>query len=59
MSVLLGCAALRTGQHLKWDGPAMRFTNSSDANRLLEPQYRNGWSFGWGRRVSRMGGLSS
>ncbi len=41
--VLLGCIALRTGGYLKWDGPAMRFTNSSDANRLIKPDYRNGW----------------
>lgn len=41
--VLLGCVAVRTGQYLKWDGAAMRFTNSDDANRLVKPDYQNGW----------------
>ena len=41
--VLLGCVAVRTGQYLKWDGPNMRFTNSSDANKLVKPDYQNGW----------------
>lgn len=42
--VLLGNIALRTGQYLKWDGPAMRFTNSDAANSLLQCEYHNGWS---------------
>lgn len=41
--VLLGCIAVRTGGHLEWDGPEMRFTNSRDANRLIKPDYQNGW----------------
>ncbi len=41
--VLLGCIAVRTGGYLKWDGPNMRFTNSDEANELLEPKYQNGW----------------
>ena len=32
------------GQKLEWDGPAMRFTNSEEANRWINPPYRNGWS---------------
>jgi predicted dehydrogenase len=44
--VLLGCIALRAGGYLKWDGPAMRFTNSSDANKLIDPPYHNGWKLG-------------
>jgi hypothetical protein len=42
--VLLGCVAIRAGGYLKWDGPAMRFTNSRDANRLVKPDYQNGWA---------------
>lgn len=41
--VLLGCVAVRTGGYLKWDGPNMRFTNSDDANKLVNPDYQNGW----------------
>ena len=41
--VLLGCIAVRTGQHLEWDGPNMRFTSSGDANKLVTPDYQNGW----------------
>jgi hypothetical protein len=42
--VLLGCVAVRTGGHLKWDGPNMRFTNSDEANALIKPDYQNGWT---------------
>ena len=42
--VLLGCVAVRTGGHLKWDGPNMRYTNSDDANKLVKPDYQNGWN---------------
>ncbi len=41
--VLLGCIAVRTGGYLKWDGPNMRFTNSNAANKLVKPDYQNGW----------------
>ncbi|HQL73488.1 MAG: putative oxidoreductase [Planctomycetes bacterium ADurb.Bin126] len=41
--VLLGCIAVRTGQYLQWDGPNMRFANSADANKLITPDYQNGW----------------
>ncbi len=41
--VLLGCIAIRTGEPLQWDGPNMRFTNSEAANRLIQPNYHNGW----------------
>jgi predicted dehydrogenase len=41
----LGNIALRTGQTLKWDGAAERFTNSDEANRyLLRESYRAPWS---------------
>jgi predicted dehydrogenase len=42
--VLLGNIAIRTGQDLKWDGSNMKFTNSEDANTLLQHNYQNGWS---------------
>ncbi len=42
--VLLGNIAIRTKEKLAWDGPAMRFTNSEEANKLLNPPYRAGWS---------------
>ena len=34
---------LRVGGYLKWDGPNMRFTNSDAANKLVKPDYQNGW----------------
>jgi predicted dehydrogenase len=42
---LLGVVAIRmTGQKLEYDEKAMRFTNNEAANKLLSPQFRNGWS---------------
>ena len=42
---LLGVIATRLlGRELKWDGPAGRFTNSDEANRMLKPTFREGWS---------------
>ncbi|MCL4789885.1 MAG: Gfo/Idh/MocA family oxidoreductase [Verrucomicrobia bacterium] len=39
---LLGVIALRfPGQRLEWDAAAMRFRNSSGANRFVNPQARN------------------
>ena len=31
-------------QKLLWDGPNMRFTNNDDANKLIKPEFRKGWS---------------
>jgi predicted dehydrogenase len=42
--VLLGNIAIRTGQRLAWDATQRKFTNSADANRLLQEPYHNGWS---------------
>ncbi len=42
--VLLGNIAIRTNEHLLWDGDNLRFTNSEKANQLLNPPYREGWS---------------
>jgi predicted dehydrogenase len=41
---LLGVIAQRTGKHLLWDAASMRFTNDENANQLLNPPYRAGWS---------------
>ena len=43
--VLLGIIAMRDeGTRLKWDGAQMQFTNSKEANALIKPTYREGWS---------------
>jgi predicted dehydrogenase len=42
---LLGVLAMRVkDRRLDWDGEAMRFTNSEEANELLNPPYREGWT---------------
>ena len=41
---LLGTLALRTRRVLTWDAKAMRVTNHKEANRLVDPAYRAGWS---------------
>jgi predicted dehydrogenase len=41
----LGIIAYRfPTQKLLWDGPNMQFTNSDDANKLIKPEFRKGWS---------------
>ncbi|MBA7651937.1 hypothetical protein ES703_59766 [subsurface metagenome] len=43
--VLLGVIAMRVGdKKLLWDSENMRFTNSEEANELIKPAYRKGWS---------------
>jgi hypothetical protein len=42
---LLGAIAIRMlGQTLEWDAEQMRFTNCEQANQLLDPPYRAGWT---------------
>jgi len=41
---LLGSLALRTGRVLEWDAQAMRITNNEQANALVNPPYRAGWT---------------
>jgi hypothetical protein len=45
-AVLLGCVSQQIPGELKWDASACRFTNSGEANRLLKPYVRDGWSVG-------------
>ncbi len=42
--VLMGNVAIRTEKKLFWDAEKLRFTNSDEANALLDPPYREGWS---------------
>lgn len=43
--VLLGVLAMRIKDRLlNWDGAAMRFTNDDEANALVNPPYREGWT---------------
>ena len=41
---LLGALALRTGRVLEWDAKAMKVANSDQADGLIDPPYRAGWS---------------
>lgn len=41
---LLGALALRTRRILEWDAKAMRVTNHADANKFVDPPYRDGWT---------------
>jgi hypothetical protein len=41
---LLGTLALRTRRPLEWNEKQMRITNSEEANDLVDPPYRTGWS---------------
>jgi len=43
-TILLGNLALRTGKKLDWDGPNMMARNSPEANALVKPTYRSGWT---------------
>ncbi len=42
--VLMGNIAIRTQKKLFWDEEKLRFTNSAEANKLLNPPYRKPWS---------------
>jgi hypothetical protein len=42
--VLLGCAAVRSGEKLVWDAENMRFPNVPEADQYLRRNYREGWS---------------
>ena len=41
----LGIIAMQMlGRELQWDGENMRFTNCDEANQLINPPYREGWT---------------
>jgi len=42
--VLLGNVAIRADAKLMWDGPNLRVTSNDQANALINPPYREGWS---------------
>jgi hypothetical protein len=42
-TILLGCAAMRAGERIEWDGEAMKATNTAKLNPLLSKEYRAGW----------------
>ena len=42
--VLLGNIAIRMNAKLDWDPVAMKFPGSPDADKLIHPPYRDGWS---------------
>lgn len=42
---LVGLIAIRSkGQKLEWNSQEGKFTNSSEANRWLKPEFRSGWT---------------
>jgi len=41
----LGNIALRVGKRIEWDGPNLKITNLSEANRYVSKEYRKGWLF--------------
>ncbi len=43
--MLLGVIALRNEGKLEYDSEKMRFTNNTEANKLLKPVFRKGWEF--------------
>jgi len=43
-TILLGNVAMRVGKKLEWDGPNMRVTNSSEAEKYIKPEFRQGWT---------------
>jgi hypothetical protein len=43
-TILLGNVAMRVGKKLEWDGPNMRVTNHSEAEKYIKPEFRQGWT---------------
>jgi hypothetical protein len=40
---LLGTLAARTARYLEWDSRNLAITNDPEANRFVNPPYREGW----------------
>ncbi len=45
-TALLGNVAFRVGQKLDWDFARLKATNSAEAERYIQHQYRSGWVLG-------------
>ncbi len=43
-TVLLANVAYRAGQRLQWDAKKLTASNCPEAQRYIEPRYRNGWT---------------
>jgi len=43
-AILLGNAALRFKEPLKWDSDSLKVVNIPEANRYINPDYRQGWT---------------
>jgi predicted dehydrogenase len=43
-TILLGNVAMRAGKKLNFDAQSLKFTNDSEANKLLHYEYRKGWT---------------
>jgi predicted dehydrogenase len=43
-TVLLGVLAQRVGKKIEWDSAGMRAINCSEADAIIKPEYRKGWS---------------
>ena len=43
-TILLGNVALRTGQQLAWDSANLKAANSAAAEKIIRPEYRQGWT---------------
>jgi len=43
-TVLLGNLAIRAGKKIYWDSENLKVTNCPEANKLVQRQYRQGWS---------------
>ena len=41
---LLGIVAYRVGKKLDWDPVTLKATNCPEADRLIRPTYREGWT---------------
>ena len=44
--IALGVLALRFEGKLEWDSEKMRITNNPEANKLVKPAFRKGWTLG-------------
>jgi predicted dehydrogenase len=43
-TILLGNVAVAVGKKLEWDGPNLKVTNDTEANKHLKTEYRKGWT---------------